>query len=129
MRTANTIAAELGVTFKPLACLRNTLRQIDDNFQGATKEELINKYEFVEKDFELPLRWWGDKREPLDEIINRLKIGLEPVLSNLPKDVDVLLVGHGLTSIACRHLFGVTKNELGLESVWLNVILIGIRKR
>lgn len=100
MKTASIIAEELGVSVTPLACLHEIVCKVDKGFRGATAEELSRNYPCVSKDFALPPCWWGDSVEDLSAVIERVKNGLESVLSNVPKDLDVLLVGHAAISVA-----------------------------
>ena len=111
MKTASIVAEELGLTITPLACLHEIVSKTNENFQGTTAEELKRNYPCAVKNFELPPYWWGDSVEGLSDVIERVKNGLEPILSNLPKDIDVLLVGHAATSVALRHLFGIMENN------------------
>ena len=115
MKTASIIAEELGASITPLACLHEIVYKVDESFRGATAEELSLNYPCVKKGFTLPSCWWGDKAEDLSDVIERVEKDLEPVLSNIPKELDVLLVGHAATSVALRHLFGVTENNLGFH--------------
>lgn len=115
MKTASIIAEELGVSITPLACLHEIVYKVDESFRGATAEEISRNYSCVTKGFALPPCWWGDSVEDLSAVIERVKNGLEPVLSNIPKELDVLLVGHAATSVALRHLFGITENNLGFH--------------
>ena len=112
IETASIIAEELNVKVIPLACLREIVSNVDDCFCGATLKRLSLKYPRVQSDVELPLRWWGEKVEDLSDVIERLKDGLKAILTTIPTELDVLLVGHAATSVALRHLFGVTKNNL-----------------
>ena len=111
MKTASIIAEELGLSITPLACMHEIVSKVDENFSGATVEELKKRYPRVRDDAELPARWWGDSVENLSAVIERVKEGLEPVLSSLPNNSDVLLVGHAATSVALRHLFACTDNR------------------
>ena len=115
MKTASIIAEELGIDITPLACLHEIVYKVDDAFCGATVEELIANYPRAQVDENFPDMWWGDKAEDLADVIERLKTGLEPVLSKIPKELDVLLVGHAATSVALRHLFGVMENNRGFH--------------
>lgn len=115
MKTASIIAEELGANITPLACLHEIVYKVDESFRGATAEELSRNYPCTTKGVALPQRWWGDSVEDLSAVTLRVKNGLESVLSNVPKDLDVLLVGHAAISVALRHLFGITENNLGFH--------------
>ena len=115
MKTASIIAEELGLNVTPLSCLHEIVSRVDENFQGAKAEEIKTNFPCTVENFDLPPRWWGDKVEDLAAVIERVKTGIEPVLSKIPKELDVLLVGHAATSVALRHLFGVTENNCGFH--------------
>lgn len=110
LETASIVAEELGVNVIPLASLREIVTRVDEFYQGATAQELANKYSRVCFDEGFPNIWWGDSKEDVTDAIDRLKTELKAVLSVLPKETDVLLVGHGTISVALRHLFNVTEN-------------------
>ncbi len=110
LETANIIAEELELNVIPLASLREIVTRVDEFYQGATAQELSKRYSRVCFDKNFPNIWWGECKEDLADVIARLETGLKTVLSQLPKDTDVLLVGHGTTSVALRHLFNVTEN-------------------
>ena len=114
MKTASIIAEELGCGITPLACLHEIVYNVDNTCR-ATAEEIMRNYPLAKVEEDFPKVWWGDKVEKLADVIERVKTGLEPVLKKLPKESDVLLVGHGATSVALRHLFGVTENNLGFH--------------
>ncbi len=105
LKTASIIAEILDLTVIPVAWLHEIQMTPDDGFCGATAEEIRRSYPRVQDDFELPQCWWGNETEDLFAVIERVKNGLEPVLPTIPKDLDVLLVGHAATSVALRHLF------------------------
>jgi len=101
LKTASIIAEILDLTVTPVAWLHEIQLNPDESFCGATAEEIRNHYPRVRGAFELPTCWWGDEKEDLFAVIQRVKRGLE----QLPQGTDVLLVGHAVTSVALRHLF------------------------
>lgn len=107
LRTASIIAEELDLPFTPLPCLHEIFVQSkpDKLFKGLTTDEISARYNRARVSVDMPYPWWEEVTEDLSDVITRLKNGLEPVLSNLPKDIDVLLVGHAATSVGMRHLF------------------------
>ncbi len=111
METANIVAEELDLAVTPLTCLHEIVSKTNPNFSGATAEELKKRYSRVICDDELPPCWWGDSVEDLSAVIERVEHGLKPVLSNLSDFSDVLLIGHGATGVALRHLFGCENNR------------------
>ena len=110
IQTASVIAEELGVKVIPLVSLREIVTRVDEFYHGQTAKVLAKKYPLVCFDETFPNIWWGEEKEDLAGVIERLETELKSVLSALPKETDVLLVGHGTTSVALRHLFNVEKN-------------------
>lgn len=115
MMTASIVAEELNVEIIPLPCLREIVSRVEDDMCDATAEELVRKYPRAKITEEFFYPWWGDAVEGLSDVIERVKKGLEFLLSKLPKGADVLLVGHAATSVALRHLFGVTERNFGFH--------------
>lgn len=115
LQTASIIAEELGCSVTPLACLHEIVSRVDGAFRDTTVERIKQIYPHVVENFELPARWWGEYAEDLTDVIERLKNGLKPILKNIPQELDVLLVGHAATSVAMRHLFGITENNRGFH--------------
>ena len=106
MKTASIVAEILGLTVMPLACLHEIVTKPNPDFQGSTAEQIKKNFPLADREFTLPPCWWGDTLETSSEVIVRVKEGLEPILKQLPKDIDVLIVGHGAIASALRHLFG-----------------------
>ena len=112
LNTAEIIAEEVGAKIIPLICMREISNAKEPTTRSAgSGAEIVTKYPHVEVEFDKIYDWCDERAEGLDEVIERLKVGLKPVLSKLPKDIDVLLVGHAATSVAMRHLFEVEKNN------------------
>lgn len=112
METASIIAEELGRNVTPLVALREIVTRVDEFYYGATAKTLAERYVRAYFDEKFPNVWWGDGKEEISDVIERLETELKTVLSALPKETDVLLVGHATTSVALRHLFDVTENNL-----------------
>lgn len=110
LKTASIIAQILNLTVTPVAWLHEIQLTPDDGFCGATAEQIRNNYPCVQKEFDLPACWWGDCKEDLFAVIERVRVGLEQTLPTVSEDVDVLLVGHAATSVALRHLYNGTNN-------------------
>ncbi len=110
IQTASVIAEEIGVKVIPLTSLREIVTRVDEFYHGQTAKALAEKYPLVCFDEAFPNIWWGKDKEDLAGVIERLETELKSVLSALPKETDVLLVGHGTTSVALRHLFNVKEN-------------------
>lgn len=110
LKTASIIADILDAVITPVAWLHEIQLTPDNGFCGATAEQIRKNYPRVQGDFELPLCWWGDTKEDLFAVTERVRIGLEQALPDVPADMDVLLVGHAATSVALRHLYSGTKN-------------------
>ena len=113
LRTANIIAEELNLPFTPLPCLHEIfVRSAPDKpFKGLTAAEIVEKYPRAQVMPDMPYPWWEDKTEDLSDVITRLKDGLQPILNEQPKDIDILLVGHAATSVGMRHLFGCVQDN------------------
>lgn len=63
LETASIVAEELGVNVIPLASLREIVTRVDEFYQGATAQELANKYSRVCFDEGFPNVWWGIVRK------------------------------------------------------------------
>ena len=112
LKTADIIAGEVGSRVIPLVCLReiSKAKEVTEHTAG-TGAELLSKYQRLEVELDKVYTWRDEKPEELSTVIDRLKEGLAPILSNQPKGVDVLLVGHAATSVALRHLFEVEEDN------------------
>lgn len=111
LKTASIIAEILDLTITPVWWLHEIRLRPDDGFCGATAEEIRENFPRVQGDFSLPTCWWGDQKEDLFAVIQRIKDGVEQTLPAIAADVDVLFVGHAATSVALRHLFGCTEDN------------------
>lgn len=112
LNTAEIIAEEVGAKVIPLLCLReisNVKEPTERNVGNGA--EIFSKYPHTQVELDKDYAWLEERAENLSDVIERLSIGLEPVLSALEKDIDVLLVGHAATSVAMRHLFNVEKDN------------------
>ena len=76
-----------------------------EGFSGLSAEQIKERYPRAEITEDLPYPWWEAKNDTLPEIIDRLREGLLGVLTTLPKDTDVLLVGHAATLVGLREVF------------------------
>ena len=108
LKTASIIADILDLTVTPVEWLHEIQLNPDDGFCGATAEEIKKNFPPVQGEFDLPCCWWGDQKEDLYAVIERVKSGLAQTLPTVPADMDVLLVGHAATSVALRHVFDCT---------------------
>ncbi|MBQ8685066.1 MAG: histidine phosphatase family protein [Clostridia bacterium] len=118
LHTAELIAEELGTSFTPLACLREISAFCEGDKKNVglpNASEIAAKYPHAQENTRLPYPWWENKTEELSDVIDRTKEGLQPVLTALPKDIDVLLVGHAATAIALRHLFACEQDIRGFH--------------
>ena len=112
LNTAEIIAEEVGAKVIPLLCLREISTVKEPTERGAgSGAEIFAKYPHMQVEFDKIYTWLDERKEDLSDVIERLKTGLEPVLSGLEKDIDVLLVGHAATAVAMRHLFDVEKDN------------------
>lgn len=110
LQTASIIAEELGVSVTPLVSLREIVTRADGSYYGETLRTLAKSYPLAQFGESFPNVWWGEAKEELSDVIERLKTELQGVLSAFPSETDVLLVGHATTSVALRHLFSVAEN-------------------
>ena len=110
LETAQIIADIVDAKVYPLSGLQEMFveRFADNPFNGFTGEQILQKYNRTEMRYPLPFPWWENKTDDLADVIARVKDGLAPVLPDLVKQTDVLLVGHAATAVALRLLFGVT---------------------
>ena len=112
LNTAEIIAGEVGAKVVPLLCLReisNVKEPTERNVGNGA--EIFARYPHTQVDLGKDFAWREERAENLSDVIERLSIGLEPVLSAVEKGMDVLLVGHAATSVAMRHLFNVEKEN------------------
>ena len=108
LETAEIIANELDLPFTTLACLHELsyYSQDDKKYQGLMHmDEIVARYPHAQANPDMPYPWWAKEKEELHDVMNRVKNGLAPLLPTLPKDKDVLLVGHAATAVALRHVF------------------------
>ncbi len=107
METASIISEELGVGFIPLPCLREMFvtYNASRDFVGLRAEEIKEAFPRAEVPLDMPYPWWTVADDELSDVVLRLKEGLEPILTSLPKDTDVLLVGHAATVVGLREVF------------------------
>ena len=107
METASIISEVLGIGFTPLVCLREMFvtYNASKDFVGLRPEKIKDHFPRAEVLPDMGYPWWEVKDDKLEDVVERLRIGLKSVLEALPKDTDVLLVGHAATVVALRELF------------------------
>ncbi len=117
METASIISEELGIGFTPLPCLREMFvtYNASKDFIGLRPEEIKPKFPRAEVLPDMPYPWWTVKDDTVPDLVERLEVGLEPILTSLPKDIDVLLVGHAATVVGLREVFHPGEWRSGLH--------------
>ena len=103
LETAECIAEETGSSIVPWAPVREIVKSWThiQVFQGLSMEQIREKYNHIDPEAELPWPWWTKKAEEQEDVIARLRAGLE----ELNPQEDILLVGHGASShAACSAL-------------------------
>ena len=112
LKTAEIIAEQVGAKIIPLLCLREISTAKEPTVRSAgTGAEILAKYPCVEVELDKEYSWCDDYTENVSDVMNRLKEGLEPILTALPKEQDVLLVAHAATAVALQHLFNAKKDS------------------
>ncbi len=107
METASIISEQLGIGFVPLPCLREMFvtYNASKDFVGLRPEQIKPKFPRAEVLPDMPYPWWEIKDDTVPDVCERLEKGLKPILEALPKETDVLLVGHAATVVALREVF------------------------
>ena len=112
LNTAEIIAEEVGAKIIPLLSLREISNAKEPTKRSAGMgADILAKYPHVEVELDKIYEWCDEQAENVFDVMERLKEGLKPVLSKLPNNIDVLLVGHAATAVAMRHLFEVEENN------------------
>lgn len=103
LETAECIAEQTGSLIVPWAPMREIVKSWTSiqEFQGLTMEQIRQKYTHIDPEAEMPYPWWTTKEEEPEDVIVRVKAGLDALD---PKE-DIMLVGHGASSYcACEVL-------------------------
>lgn len=98
LETAECIAEETGSLIVPWAPMREIVKSWTSilEFQGLTIEQIRQKYSHIDPEAELPWPWWTKQEEFQEDVIARVRAGLE----TLDIQEDIMLVGHGASSHA-----------------------------
>ena len=110
LETANIIAEITGLTVIPFAPIREifvTEKQIEE-YKGLTLAEMREKYSRIDADAKLEYPWWTPVIESVDEVLERVKAGVE-IAERLYPDDEILYVGHGGSSNALINVYGIPK--------------------
>ena len=112
MQTADIVAREVGTKVIPVIDLHE-ISNVKEPTQRTvgTGAEMTAKFPSVQAEFDKAYTWFEEKKEDVSDVMYRLKECLDPLLSGVSKDTDVLLVAHAATAVALRHLFGVEENR------------------
>lgn len=98
LETAQVIADHTGSKIVPWAPMREVVRsqKTMEEFIGLTLEQIKERYPSVDPEAELSYPWWTTKEEETEDVIERVRSGLE----ELNPQEDIMLVGHG-ASVYC----------------------------
>lgn len=116
MQTADIVAKEVGAKVVPVIDLHEI-----SNVKEPTRRtvgsgaDILAKFPSAVVDIDKEYAWDEERAEDVSDVMHRLKECLQPLLSGLPKDMDVLLVGHAATAVSLRHLFNVEKENMGFH--------------
>ena len=84
MQTASIVTKELGAKLIPLVSLREIVTRVDEFYHGERAETLAKNYPLAYFDEDFPNIWWGEAKEDLATVIERLKRELKAVIASLP---------------------------------------------
>lgn len=105
LETAECIAAETGSRIVPWAPMREVVKSRESILKvtGMTLEEIRQKYSHIDPEAELPWPWWTTEVETQEDVIARVRAGLEA----LDPQEDIMLIGHGASSHAACSALGI----------------------
>ena len=116
MQTADVVASEIGAKVVPVIDLHEISNVKEPTWRTVGNgADMLAKFPSAEVELDKEYTWFEEKAEDLSDVMHRLKECLQPLLSGVPKDMDVLLVAHAATAVALRHLFGVEKGIKGFH--------------
>ena len=116
MQTAELIAEAVGGSFLPLPCIREIASAAEPTSHSAgTGADILKRYPHAEVAPDTKYTWFDEKAEDLADVIRRVQQGIAPVLEALPKQTDVLFVGHAATAVALRHIFHAEADNRGFH--------------
>lgn len=105
LETAECIAQETGSLIVPWAPMREIVKSWTSilEFQGLTLEQIRQKYTHIDPEAELPYPWWTTREEEPEDVIVRVRAGLD----TLDMNEDFMLIGHGASSYCACEALGV----------------------
>ncbi len=116
MQTADVVAREVGAKVVPVIDLHEISNVKEPTWRTVgTGAEMMAKFPSAKVELDKEYTWFEEKAEDVSDVMHRLKECLDPLLSGVPKDMDVLLVAHAATAVALRHLFGVEEGNRGFH--------------
>lgn len=98
LETAEIVADELDLTIWTFAPIREIMMQQStaENLRGMTLEEIRTRYRHIADDAELPWPWWTKHVETRDDVIARVRAGLDELFKDPAfRDEEILFVSHG----------------------------------
>ena len=116
MQTADIVAREVGAKVVPVIDLHeiSNVKEPTQRTVGSGAD-ILAKYPSAVVELDKEYTWHEEKAEDVADVTHRVKECLQPLLSGLPKDKDVLLVAHAATAVVLRHLFNVEKENMGFH--------------
>ncbi len=116
MQTADIVAREVGAKVIPIIDLHEISNVKEPTHRTVGNgADILAKYPSAVVEPQKEYTWYEEKAEDVADVTHRVKECLQPLLSGLPKDKDVLLVAHAATAVVLRHLFNVEKENMGFH--------------
>ena len=116
MQTADIVAREVGAKVIPVIDLHEISNVKEPTWRTVgSGADMLAKFSSAQVGLDKEYIWFEEKAEDVSDVMRRLKECLKPLLSGVPKDMDVLLVAHAATAVALRHLFGVEEENQGFH--------------
>ena len=116
MQTAEIIANTVDAKFIPINCIREISAVKEPTTRSAgTGASIVNRYPHANVVSTQEYTWRDEKAEDFADVIKRVTVGIQPILEALPRETDVLLVGHAATAVALRHVFNAEADNRGFH--------------
>ncbi len=113
LETACLIAEEVGVPVIPYAPIHEIVRSADflASYQGHTIEDIRRRYPHIDPDATLDYPWWSSSLEAQEDVLERVRKGVELAESLYP-DEEILYVGHGASTDSLMKVYEIPR-QLG----------------
>ncbi len=105
METAELVAEHTGSRIYPCPAFREIFktREAAEEFEGSDLATLRRRFPHIAEDAALAFPWWEVKEDSYEDVVARVAGGLP----QLPKDRELLLVGHGASASALVDLYKI----------------------